>query len=194
MNKLYLLYDVSRSEYGELPKSFSSNYVMFGGYYGDMLDAAHNQVKIVKSNNRKTTLRDIHSRHGSLFNRAFRQIEYDFNEEKDKLYDILGFWSDIGGEYRDDALVFIRSSNEPDRLQVTRPSLINKDKEGLSWRRLGYYDDDNFDYWELNKKPTVDKEIPNGGNGYKNYFDSVNDNVAKLKAALEIELGNDKNK
>lgn len=186
MSKLYLLYDVSRGEYGELPRSFSSDYVMFGGYWSDMLDAAHNQVKIVQTNGKRTTLKDIQSRHGSLFNRAFREIEYDFNDEKDKMYDLLGFWADKGGEYRDDALVFIRSSRNPDRLQVTKPKLMTKNDDGtIQWKSLGFYDDPEFDYWNLDKEKTEEKEIPNQGKGYKNYFKSISDNVNKLKDAFE---------
>lgn len=189
MSKLYLLYDVSRSEYGELPRSFSSDYVMFGGYWGDMLDAAHNQLKIVDVDSRKVTLKDIHAKHGQLFNRAFREIEWDMNEEKEKMYDLLGFWSDKGGEYRDDALVFIRSSKEPDRLQVTKPKLIDRDeKRGtISWTRLGYYDDPQFDWWELEKEKPKEKEVPNQGKGYGNFFKNMQQDYLKLRDALEDE-------
>ena len=187
MSKLYLLYDVSRAEYAELPRSFSSDYVMFGGYWGDMLDAAHNQLKIVNTESRKVTLKDIHAKHGGVFNRAFREIESDMNQEKDRMYDLLGFWADKGGEYRDDALVFIRSSKEPSRLQVTKPSLIKKDKDSISWTRLGYYDDPDFDWWELEKEKPTEKEVPNQGKGYGNFFKSMQHDYLKLKDALEDE-------
>lgn len=186
MSKLYLLYDISRDEYGELPHSFTSNYVMFGDYWGDMLDSAHNQLKIVNTNGNMVTLKDIHGRHGELFNRAFREIEWNFNEEKERMYDLLGFWSDKGGEYRKDALTFIRSSRSPGRLQVTRPSLIKKEDDGsISWTRLGFYDDPDFDYWELDKDKPSEKEIPFGGKGYKSYFNSIRDDYIKLKDALD---------
>jgi hypothetical protein len=185
MSKLYLLYDVSRSEYGELSRSFLSDYVTSGGYWSDMLDAAHNQLKIVNTNSRRVTLKDIHNKHGSLFNRAFREIESDMIKEKSRLYDLLGFWSDKGGEYQDDALVFIRSSAEPNRLQVTKPSLIKKDKNTISWIRLGYYDDPNFDWWELDKEKPKEMEVPNQGKGYVDFFKSIEQNYLKLKNALE---------
>jgi len=187
MSKLYLLYDISRDEYGELPRSYSSDYVMFGGYWGDMLDAAHNQLRILDVNSKRVTLKDIHHKHGGLFNRAFREIEWDMSEEKEKMYDLLGFWSDKGGEYKDDALVFIRSSREPNRLQITKPSLIKKDKDSISWTRLGYYDDPDFDWWELEKEKPEEKEVPNQGKGYGNFFKSMQDDYLKLKNALEDE-------
>jgi hypothetical protein len=185
MNKIFLLYDVSRSEYGQLPFPYSSSY-FFNGYAGDMLDAAHNQVKVTQSNGRMITLRDIHGRHGALFNRAFRQIEYDFNEEKDKLYDLLGFWSDIGGEYRDDALVFIRGKRNPDRLQITKPSLIKKNDDGsITYNIIGYYDDEKFDYWDYSKPK--EKEIPNKGKGYKDFFQVMSDDTKLLRNAIDKE-------
>lgn len=185
MSKLYLLYDISRSEYGELPHSFSSDYVMFGGYWGDMLDAAHNQLRILDVRSRRVTLKDIHHKHHELFNRAFREIEWDMNEEKEKMYDLLGFWSDKGGEYRKDALVFVRSSREPGRLQITKPNLITKDKDKISWTRIGYYDDPNFDWWELEDDKPDEKQVPNQGRGFKNFFQSMQDDYLDLKKALE---------
>lgn len=185
MSKLYLLYDVSRSEYGELPRPFTSHYVMFGGYWGDVLDSAHNQVKVVNTNGRRVTLRDIHKRHGELFNRAFRQIEWDFNEEKEKMYDLLGFWSDKGGEYRDDALIFVRSNKNPDRLQVVKSSDLKRDKDSISWKRSGFYDDPDFDYWELHKDKEDDRQVPNSGKGYKDYFNLMNTNYNDLLNGLK---------
>ena len=194
MSKLYLLIDVSRDEYGELPRSYSSSYVMFGGYWGDMLDAAHNQLKIVNADGKRVTLRDLHGRHGELFNRAFRNIEWNFNEEKERMYDLLGFWSDKGGEYRDDTLVFVRGSSNPNRLQITRPSLMKKDKDGstISWTRLGYYDDPDFDYWELDKEKEKEKEVPFGGKGYNSYLSSMRDDYLKIKDALDVNFDNKK--
>jgi hypothetical protein len=52
------------------------------------------------------------------------------NNIKDEMYDLLGFWADKGGEYTKDALIFIRGSKTPNRLSVTRPSLISKDDKG----------------------------------------------------------------
>jgi len=185
MSKLYLLYDVSRGEYGQLPHDFTSSYAI-DGYWGDMLDASHNQVKVVQTNGKMVTLKDIHNRHRNLFSRAFREIESNFTQEKDRMYDLLGFWADKGSEYRDDALVFIRSSRTPDRLQVTRPKLMIKNDDGsISWTKLGFYDDPDFDYWELDKEKPNEKEVPNQGRGYKDYFKSIGDNVNKLKDALE---------
>jgi hypothetical protein len=189
MSKLYLLYDVSRSEYGELPHPYTSNYVMFGGYWGDMLDAAHNQVIIVRTDGKRTTLRDIHGRHGELFNRAFREIEWDFNEEKEKMYDLLGFWSDKGGEYRDDALVFIRSSRNPERLQVVKKSDLQRDDKGVSWTRAGYYDDPDFDYWELDKNKPDEKVAPGNGRGYKDLFSSMRNSYIDLMNGLKNDDG-----
>jgi hypothetical protein len=187
MSKLYLLYDISRAEYGELPHSYTSDYAMFGGYWGDMLDSAHNQLRIMDVNSKRITLKDVHKKHGELFNRAFREIEWNMNEEKERMYDLLGFWADKGGEYRDDALVFIRSSREPDRLQVTKPNLITRDKGTISWTRLGYYDDPNFDWWELEREKPSEKAVPNQGKGFGNFFKSMQDDYLKLKNALEDE-------
>lgn len=185
MSKLYLLYDVSRGEYGQLPRDFSSSYAI-GGYWGDMLDAAHNQVKVVQTDGKRITLKDIWNRHRNLFSRAFREIESDFNTEKDKMYDLLGFWADKGGEYRDDALIFIRGSSDPNRLQVTSPKLLQKNDDGTTqWTRLGFYDDPDFDYWEIGKEKPKDKEVPNQGRGYKDFFRSIEDNVIQLKNSLE---------
>jgi len=190
-SKLYLLYDVSRSEYGQLPRSFSSDYVISGDYWGENLDAGHNQLKISNTSGKMVTLKDIQKEHGPLFNRAFREIESDFTSEKDKLYDLLGFWSDKGGEYKNDALVFLRSSSDPSRLQITRPSLINRDEDNgtIRWTRLGYYDDPNFDWWELDKEKTKDKLAPNYG--YKDYFQSISDDVKMLTKSLNDKIKED---
>ena len=88
---------------------------------------------------------------------------------------------------RYDALVFIRSSKEPSRLQVTKPSLIKRDKDSISWTRLGYYDDPDFDWWELEKEKPTEKEVPNQGKGYGNFFNSMQQDYLKLKDALEDE-------
>jgi hypothetical protein len=184
-SRLYLLYDISRDEYGEMPKSFNSEYVMVGGYWGDKLDSAHNQLKIVSSSGKRITLRDVWNDHSFLFNRAFREIESDMMEIKDKMYDLLGFWADKGGEYTKDALVFIRANNKNGRLSITRPSLIKKDdKTGtITWNSLGYYDDPNFDWWELDRETQSEKELPK--NGYKDYYKSMQDNIKKLQDALD---------
>jgi hypothetical protein len=181
--KLYLLFDVSRSEYGEDVKSFSSDRVMFGGYWGDKLDSAHNNLKISNASSR-VTLKDIFAEHGHHFSPAFTHIDYDYNHEKDRMCDLLGIWADKGGEYRDDSLVFLRSDKEPNRLTVTRPSLVKKDDKGnVSWQKLGYYDDPNFDWWELDKETPEDRRAPEGG--YKDLFASIAGNVDKIKNALD---------
>ena len=59
------------------------------------------------------------------------------------------------------------------------------DDGSIQWRSLGFYDDPKFDYWNLDKEETEEKEIPNQGRGYKDYFKSIGDNVNKLKDALE---------
>ena len=186
-SRLYLLYDISRDEYGEMPRGFSSDYVMGGGYWGDKLDSGHNQLKIVSSNGKRITLKEIWSEHQSLFNRAFREIESDMNTIKDNMYDLLGFWADKGGEYTKDALVFIR--NQHGRLAITKSGNITKDdKTGtLSFNVLGYYDDPEFDWWELDKEKPKEKEAPE--HGYKDYFQSMQDNVKKLQDALDKNYG-----
>lgn len=187
MSKFYLLYDVSRSEYGELAKNFTSNNVMFGSYWGDMLDSAHNQVKVVNFDGKRVTLKDIQRRHGEVFNRGFRAIEYNFNKEKEKLYDLLGFWADRGGEYRKDALVFLRSDKNPDELTVTRPNLIEKLPDGsLRWVSLGKYNDKDFEYWDLDEPKIDQKEAPYRGNGFYNgFFGSINNSYLELKDAID---------
>ncbi len=186
-SRLYLLYDISRDEYGQMPREFSSDQVMFGGYWGDKLDSAHNQLKIASSNGKRITLREIWNEHQSLFNRAFREIESDMNTIKDNMYDLLGFWADKGGEYTKDALVFIRS-NKKDRLSITKPSLMKTDDKGtITWTPLGYYDDPDFDWWELDKEKPQEKEAPE--HGYKDYFQSMQDNVKKLQDELDKNYG-----
>ena len=181
-SRLYLLYDISRDEYGETPRGFTSDYVMAGGYWGDKLDSAHNQLKIVASNGKRITLKEIWDEHQFLFNRAFREIESDMEAIKDNMYDLLGFWANKGGEYTEDALVFIR--NQKGRLGVTKPSLMKTDDKGtISFNVLGYYDDPNFDWWELDKEKPQEKMAPE--HGYKDYFKSMQDNVKKLQDALD---------
>jgi hypothetical protein len=185
MSKLYLLYDVSRSEYGELSHSDNDD-------WGKMLDAAHNQLKIENAAGRLVTLRDIHKKHHLLFNRAFREIEWDSSEEKEKMYDLLGFWSDKGGDYKDDALVFLRSQKHPDRLQVVKSSNITRNKDSIEWTRSGFYDDPNFDYWNQDSEKSKEKEAPNNGKGYKYYYTSMensyNDMLKALKDNDEFKL------
>ncbi len=183
-SKLLLLYDVSRSEYGEIPYSEP---IMSGGS-GQMLDSSHNQVKVVNTSGERITFRDIHYNHGRVFSNAFHSINEDFHNEKENMSDILGEWSEKGGEYREDALVFIRSSKEPDRLQITRPSLMSRDKDGkISWTRIGYYDDQSFNYWGLDEKTPGEKKIPDVK--YRDYFQSISDNVKKLRDALDDNFG-----
>jgi len=183
-SRLYLLYDISRDEYGEMARGFTSDYAMGGGYWGDKLDASHNQLKIVNAGSKRVTLREIWDNHQSLFNRAFREIESDVTNIKDEMYDLLGFWADKGGEYTKDALIFIRGSKS-DRLMVTKPSLISKsdDKGTITFTGLGYYDDPDFDYWDLDKENPKEKEVPSGG--YKDLFASIGGNVQDLMKALD---------
>lgn len=184
-SRLYLLYDISRDEYGEMARGFTSDYAMGGGYWGDKLDAAHNQLKIVNAGSKRVTLREIWDNHQSLFNRAFREIESDVTNIKDEMYDLLGFWADKGGEYTKDALIFIRGSKNPDRLMVTKPSLISEpdEKGAITFTGLGYYDDPDFDYWDLDKENPKEKEVPSGG--YKDLFASIGGNVQDLMKALD---------
>jgi hypothetical protein len=179
MSKLYLLYDVSRAEYGELPPDTRSD------DWSRMLDAAHNQLKIENASGRLVTLKDIHKKHHLLFNRAFREIEWDSSEEKEKMYDLLGFWSDKGGDYRDDALVFLRSQRYPDKLQVVKSSHITKNKNSIEWIRGGFYDDPNFDYWSQDSEKSKEKEAPNNGKGYIDYYTSMKNNIEDLKKGLK---------
>lgn len=180
-SSLQLCYDISRAEYGEDPLPFSSQRVMFGGYWGDRLDAAHNQLKIM-NNKGRVTLKEVFKEHGHLFNRAFREIEADFNREKEELYDTLGIWADKGGEYKDDALVFLRSSNEPERLQIARKKDVKVSGDVTRWTRLGYYDDPKFNWWDKEQEPE-EREIPK--NKYKDFFQSIEDNVKKLRDAID---------
>lgn len=183
-SRLYLLYDISRDEYGEMAREFTSNYAMFGGYWGDKLDAAHNQLKIVNAGGKRVTLREIWDEHQQVFNRSFREIESDMNNIKDEMYDLLGFWADKGGEYTKDALIFMRGSKNPNRLMVTKPSLISKDDKGtISFTSLGYYDDPKFDYWDLDKEKPEEKEAPSSG--YKDFFAAIGGNVQNLMNALD---------
>jgi hypothetical protein len=183
-SRLYLLYDISRDEYGEMARGFTSDYAMGGGYWGDKLDASHNQLKIVNAGSNRVTLREIWDGHSQLFNRAFREIESDVTNIKDEMYDLLGFWADKGGEYTKDALIFIRGSKS-DRLMVTKPSLISEpdEKGAITFTKLGYYDDPDFDWWELDKEKPKEKEVPSGG--YKDLFASIGGNVKDLMKALD---------
>jgi hypothetical protein len=49
--------------------------------------------------------------------------------------------------------------------------------------KVVFFSEDDWD--KLNKEETEEKEIPNQGRGYKDYFKSIEDNVNKLKDALE---------
>ena len=183
MSKVFLLHDISRDEYGELPHNFTSSYAM-NGYYSDMLDACHNQIKVENAAGERITFKDIHDFHRTLFSQAFRSIEEDANIEKDKMYDLLGFWSDKGGEYSKNPLIFIRGEKNPGKLLVTRKDLIKKnDNGGLSFSVLGHYNDKDFDYWELDKEVPVEKEAPK--TSWKDYFNSIRFNVEKLKGSLD---------
>lgn len=183
-SKLLLLYDVSRSEYGEIPYPEP---ILSGGS-GQMLDSTHNQVKVVNADGKRITFRDIHYNHGMIFSKPFHSIEQDFSNEKENMSDILGEWAEKGGEYRKDALVFIRSSKEPNRLQITRPSLMSRNRDNrVSWTRLGYYDDPSFNYWELDKETPGEKKVPDVK--YTDYFQSISDNVKKLRDALDDNFG-----
>jgi hypothetical protein len=185
-SRLNLLYDISRDEYGEMPRGFSSDYAMFGGYWGDKLDSGHNQLKIVSSDGKRITLREIWYNHQSLFNRAFREIESDMNSIKDNMYNLLGFWADKGGEYTKDALIFIR--NQKGRLGITKSKFITKNDDGsIRFNVLGYYDDPNFDWWELDKEKPEEKEAPE--HGYKDYFQSMRDNIKNLQNSLDKNFG-----
>ncbi len=177
-SRLQLLFDISRSEYGQ---EIGGRFDMYS-YWGEKLDAIHNQLKIANAEGKRVTLRNIHNAHGQLFNRAFRNIVDDMTSIKDNMYDLLGFWSDKGGEYTKDALVFITNSHN--RLSITKPEFIKKnDKGDITWQSLGYYDDPEFDWWELDKETQSEKEIPK--HGYKDLFASISGNVQKLMNALD---------
>lgn len=182
MKKIFMLYDLSRGEYGELPQSFSSGYVMNGSYYGDLLDSTHNQIKVVNGEGKRITFQDIWKKHRFLFSKVFHEIEEDQSAEKDKIYDLIGFWSDKGGEYSKNPLTFVRDTTN--RLLITRPNLIRKDDDGVTrFRSLGKYDDPDFDYWELDEEKPDEKQLPK--HGFKDYFQSISDNVKKLQGDLD---------
>lgn len=181
-SKLHLVFDVSRGEYGELYRSSYDS----GQVWGRMLDAAHNNLRITNSDGNIITLKDIYNRHYNLFNVAFREIERDYNSEKEKLENLLGIWANKGAEYEKDALVFIRGTSDENRLQVTKPDMIKDvENDGKTWTRLGYYDDPNFDYWDLDKEKRVEKEVPNNGNGFPDFYQSMQNSIDKLHDALE---------
>ena len=183
-SRLKLLYDISRDEYGQMPRG-SADYGMFSPW-GDKLDSSHNQLKISSSGGNMITLKEIWEEHGPLFNRAFREIESDMESIKDGMYDLLGFWANKGGEYTKDALVFVR--NQKDRLGITKPSLMKTDDKGnIKFDVLGYYDDPEFDWWELDKEKPKEKMAPE--HGYKDYFKSMQDDVEKLQSELDRTYG-----
>ena len=61
------------------------------------------------------------------------------------------------------------------------------DKGTITWTPLGYYDDPDFDWWELDKEKPQEKEAPE--HGYKDYFQSMQDNVKKLQDELDKNYG-----
>ena len=99
------------------------------------------------------------------------------NNIKEELNDTLGIWADIGGEYRDDALMFVRDKDN--KLHVTTPDLVSKD----NFKSLGRYNDYNFDWWKLNPKKPIEREIPKYG--YKDFFSSISSNVKDLMDSLD---------
>lgn len=86
MNKLALLYEPGKSDFGDL--STSNPYDVFE-YIGDKLDASHNNMSIFNALDEKVTLREVSSSIGREFNVAFRFIEEDFQKERNKIDFIL---------------------------------------------------------------------------------------------------------
>jgi hypothetical protein len=86
MNKLALLYDPGKADFGDL--STSDPHDVFE-YIKDKLDASHNNMSIFNALDEKVTLREVSSSIGREFNVAFRFIEEDFQKERNKIDFIL---------------------------------------------------------------------------------------------------------
>lgn len=183
MRKTFLLYDISRDEYGA-EVNLGSDW--FSGKYGEWLDSAHNQVIIHNAEDKRVTLRDIWDRHRSYFSNALAAIDEDLNKDKDRLYDLLGFWADKGGSYTKKPLSFVR--NNKGNLLITRPDRLEKTKDGHMINPIGDYSDPTFDYWDDDEKDIEEREIPTMT--WDGYFKSIRDNVKRMQAGLEA-LGGD---
>ena len=86
MNKLALLYQPGRADFGDL--STSDKYDFFN-YVGDKLDASHNNMSIFNALDQKITLKDISRSLGKQFSIAFGFIENDFQKERERIDYIL---------------------------------------------------------------------------------------------------------
>ena len=86
LNKLALLYEPGKADFGDL--STSSPYNVFE-YMKDKLDASHNNMSIFNALDEKVTLREVSNSIGREFNVAFRFIEEDFQKERKKIDNIL---------------------------------------------------------------------------------------------------------
>lgn len=86
INKLALLYEPGRSDFGDLS---TSNKYDFYQYIGDKLDASHNNMAIFNALDEKITLREVTKKLGRQFNVVFRFIEQDFQEERGKIDNVL---------------------------------------------------------------------------------------------------------
>jgi hypothetical protein len=86
MNKLALLFEPGRADFGDLSTSDPYD---FYNYIGDKLDASHNNMSIFNALDQKVTLRDISKVMGREFNVALRFIEEDFQKERKRIDNIL---------------------------------------------------------------------------------------------------------
>lgn len=191
-NKLLLRYDLSRDEYGATPTSSGLD------SFGYLIDAAHNNLKIWTEKNKVITLRYIKTQFNNidekLFGKSFHIISYDYDNEKEKIYDVLGFWADEGGEYKDNALYFLRPSSKDedednDDLDVVKKNDFTQNKYGgsYSWRKTGKYNDPDWEYGNMDM-PNKEREVPsNYPNKFIDFMTSIRNNVDDLKNKFDSE-------
>jgi len=86
MNKLALLYQPDRADFGDL--STSDKYDFFS-YIKDKVDASHNNMSIFDALDKKVTLSEVSNILGKQFGVAFRFIEDDFQKERERIDYIL---------------------------------------------------------------------------------------------------------
>lgn len=181
--KLYLIFDISRDEYGS---SIIKSYGL--GSFDNLMDTAHNSLMIYDSYGKRITLKELYYAVGQNFSTPFSQAEYDYQNIKDELYKRLGIWADIGGEYTENPL-FFSIPDKKDELSITTKDKIEyktdpkTGNKSALYSNAGKYSDTNFDYFNFNLPYHGDMEYPD--KEYVDYMTSIRNSVNDLMLKID---------
>lgn len=146
MGKLALLYKPDRADFGDMSwvKKGGVNYRrdMFSGIES-MLDAAHNNLRIFNTLDKKVTLKEINRELGEQFTVAFTHTEHDFQKTRDIIineflpnihqHEILDRVFPLPGAEGSDRPISWITTNQGDLKYVDTKNVRKGSKGGVTW-------------------------------------------------------------